>query len=50
VLLVEDNPEVAQASTNMLEQLGYSVRWAADASTALSEIERNASTSSAAIS
>jgi CheY-like chemotaxis protein len=41
VLLVEDNPEVAEASTNMLEQLGYNVRWASDASSALAEIERD---------
>src|SRR5258707_161718 len=27
VLLVEDNPDVATASTGLLEQLGYSVRW-----------------------
>jgi PAS domain S-box-containing protein len=39
VLLVEDNPDVAIASTGLLEQLGYSVRWAADAEAALKEIE-----------
>jgi len=39
VLLVEDNPDVANASTGLLEQLGYSVRWAADAESALKAIE-----------
>ncbi len=41
VLLVEDNPDVAVASTGLLEQLGYSVRWAPDAEAALREIERD---------
>ena len=41
VLLVEDNPEVASASTGLLEQLGYRVRWAADAPAALAELEKN---------
>jgi PAS domain S-box-containing protein len=41
VLLVEDNPEVASASTSLLEQLGYNVRWVSDASAALTEIERD---------
>lgn len=41
VLLVEDNPEVATASTGLLEQLGYNVRWAADASAALEELEKD---------
>jgi len=41
VLLVEDNPDVAEASTGLLEQLGYSVRWASDAEAALREIERD---------
>jgi PAS domain S-box-containing protein len=41
VLLVEDNPEVATASTGLLEQLGYRVRWATDASAALAELERD---------
>ena len=41
VLLVEDNPEVATASTGLLEQLGYDVRWAADAPAALAELEKN---------
>jgi CheY-like chemotaxis protein len=38
VLLVEDNPDVAVASTGLLEELGYSVRWASDVETALKEI------------
>jgi PAS domain S-box-containing protein len=41
VLLVEDNPEVAYASTGLLEQLGYEVRWVSDASAALHELERD---------
>jgi PAS domain S-box-containing protein len=41
VLLVEDNPEVAYASTGLLEQLGYAVRWVSDASAALHELERD---------
>jgi PAS domain S-box-containing protein len=41
VLLVEDNPDVASASAELLEQLGYAVRWVPDAASALSEIERN---------
>lgn len=41
VLLVEDNPEVATVSTGLLEQLGYKVRWAADASAALEELEND---------
>jgi PAS domain S-box-containing protein len=41
VLLVEDNPEVATVSTRLLEQLGYNVRWAADASAALAELEKD---------
>ncbi len=39
VLLVEDNPEVASVSSNLLEQLGYTVRRVADAEAALREIE-----------
>ena len=39
MLLVEDNPDVAIASTGLLEQLGYSVRWVSDAEAALKEIE-----------
>jgi PAS domain S-box-containing protein len=41
VLLVEDNPDVAAASTSLLEQLGYSVRWVPNAEAALDEIEKN---------
>jgi PAS domain S-box-containing protein len=41
VLLVEDNPDVANASAGFLEQLGYCVRWVHDAETALKEVERN---------
>ena len=41
VLLVEDNPEVASVSTSLLEQLGYIVRWAADAPAALAELEKD---------
>jgi CheY-like chemotaxis protein len=39
VLLVEDNPDVASVSSNLLEQLGYTVRRVADAETALREVE-----------
>ena len=41
ILLVEDNPDVASASTVLLEQLGYAVRWAPDADAALRELEAN---------
>jgi PAS domain S-box-containing protein len=41
VLLIEDNPDVANASAGFLEQLGYSVLWASDAETALKEVERD---------
>jgi PAS domain S-box-containing protein len=41
VLLVEDNPDVASVSRNLLEQLGFHVRRVADAEAALREIERN---------
>jgi PAS domain S-box-containing protein len=41
VLLVEDNPDVASATTELLEQLGYSVRWVPNADSALKEIEGN---------
>jgi PAS domain S-box-containing protein len=41
VLLVEDNPEVATVSTGLLEQLGYHVRWATNASAALAELEND---------
>jgi PAS domain S-box-containing protein len=39
VLLVEDNPDVATACSGLLEQLGYDVRWAADAEAAWREID-----------
>jgi CheY-like chemotaxis protein len=39
ILLVEDNPDVAAASTGLLEQLGYAVRWVSDAEAALAEID-----------
>ncbi len=45
VLLVEDNPEVATVSTGLLEQLGYDVRWAADAPAAWQSWKRTASIS-----
>lgn len=41
VLLVEDNPDVAGASTGLLEQLGYSVLWAPNAEAALEAIEND---------
>ncbi|MCA6120360.1 PAS domain S-box protein [Bradyrhizobium sp. WSM 1704] len=41
ILLVEDNPAVADASTGLLEQLGYTVRWASSAESALQELESN---------
>jgi PAS domain S-box-containing protein len=41
VLLVEDNPDVAHASTGLLEQLGYAVRWVPDADAAMKEIDRD---------
>jgi PAS domain S-box-containing protein len=41
ILLVEDNPEVANATAGLIEQLGYKVRWVADASSALDELERD---------
>ncbi|WP_420133657.1 PAS domain S-box protein [Rhodopseudomonas sp.] len=41
VLLVEDNPEVASAGAMLLEELGYRVKWAPDAETALTEIEND---------
>ncbi len=41
VLLVEDNPDVATVSANLLEQLGYTVRRVADVEAALTEIERD---------
>ncbi|WP_076859651.1 hybrid sensor histidine kinase/response regulator [Bradyrhizobium mercantei] len=41
VLLIEDNPAVADASIGLLEQLGYTVRWASNAEAALSEVDAN---------
>jgi CheY-like chemotaxis protein len=41
VLVVEDNPEVAEVTVSMLEQLGYGVRAARDASAALEAIDRD---------
>jgi CheY-like chemotaxis protein len=41
VLLVEDNPDVANVSTSLLEQLGYTVRRVENAEAALREIERD---------
>jgi PAS domain S-box-containing protein len=41
VLLVEDNPEVASVSRNLLEQLGYSVHRVADAEAALRELNHH---------
>jgi PAS domain S-box-containing protein len=41
VLLVEDNPAVADASTGLLEQLGYTVRWVSSAESALQALEAN---------
>jgi PAS domain S-box-containing protein len=40
VLLVEDNPDVAEASSGLLEQLGYKVRWASNAAAALAELDK----------
>jgi PAS domain S-box-containing protein len=40
VLLVEDNPDVATASRDLLEQLGYSVRLAPDSAAALLDLQR----------
>jgi PAS domain S-box-containing protein len=41
VLLVEDNPDVANASTGLLEELGYTVRWVSDANSAIEELDRD---------
>jgi PAS domain S-box-containing protein len=41
VLLVEDNPDVAGASTGLLEQLGYVVQWSPNAEAALQTIASN---------
>jgi PAS domain S-box-containing protein len=40
VLVVEDNPEVAEVSASMLEQLGYQVQTVRDAAGALEAIDR----------
>ncbi|MFZ3237386.1 MAG: PAS domain S-box protein [Stellaceae bacterium] len=42
VLLVEDNPEVAEVSASMLEQLGYRVQNVCDAAAALRVIDEQA--------
>ena len=39
VLLVEDNPEVAEVSVSLLQELGYQVRTVADATAALEAID-----------
>ena len=41
VLLVEDNPEVACAGAMLLEELGYRVKWASNAESALAEIAKD---------
>jgi PAS domain S-box-containing protein len=41
VLVVEDNPEVADISISMLEELGYQVRLAGDAETAIKAIDES---------
>jgi PAS domain S-box-containing protein len=41
VLVVDDNPDVADVSTGMLEQLGYEVHQARDAATALTAVEKH---------
>jgi hypothetical protein len=41
VLLVEDNPDVAEVTTSMLGQLGYEVQAVGDANAALAAIERS---------
>ncbi len=41
VLLVEDNPDVASATSGLLEQLGYAVRWVSNAEEALAEVDAN---------
>jgi two-component system NtrC family sensor kinase len=43
VLLVEDNPEVAEITRANLAELGYEVLYAADAAAALAEVRANAS-------
>lgn len=41
ILLVEDNPDVAAASSGILEELGYSVRWISSAEEALKTFNRD---------
>jgi PAS domain S-box-containing protein len=41
VLLVEDNPDVANVSAGFLKQLGYSVRWASNAEAAIKQVEQD---------
>jgi signal transduction histidine kinase len=41
VLLVEDNPDVASASSLLLEELGYRVKWVPNAQNAISEISND---------
>src|SRR5262249_20228716 len=41
VLLVEDNPEVAEVTGSLLEQLGYRVVHAVDASEALAKLQND---------
>jgi PAS domain S-box-containing protein len=42
VLVVDDNPDVADVSTGMLEQLGYEVHQARDAAAALAAVDERA--------
>ena len=42
VLVVDDNPDVADVSAGMLEQLGYKVQRAQDAATALAAVDKHA--------
>jgi PAS domain S-box-containing protein len=42
VLVVDDNPEVAEVSASMLEQLGYEVRRVSDAAGALAAVDAHA--------
>jgi CheY-like chemotaxis protein len=41
VLVVEDNPDVAEVTSSMLSQLGYDVHTAADTAAALAILERH---------
>ncbi|HZB37471.1 MAG TPA: PAS domain S-box protein [Beijerinckiaceae bacterium] len=40
ILLVEDNPEVAEATAELVQQLGYGIEGAGDAAAALEAVER----------